>query len=84
MHDTLENVNDSTVSGLGRLARFFGFGEVMGRLYGTLLLSPEPLSLDERIADLQGFFQFAQLALQAVLGNSKSLDFDAVTRIEIE
>lgn len=178
MHDTLENVNDSTVSGLGRLARFFGFSEVMGRLYGTLLLSPDPLSLDElagtleiskgsvsmnmrdlerwamakevwvrgdrrkfykaesdmwqvirnvlgsreqrevqkalevlgesveklqaadheltpeeqelaryyldRMADLQGFFQFAQLALQAVLGNSKSLDFDAVTRIEIE
>ncbi len=178
MHDTLENVNESTVSGIGRLARFFGFGEVMGRLYGVLLLSPEPLSLDElagtleiskgsvsmnmrdlerwgmakevwvrgdrrkfykaesdmwqvirnvlgsreqrevqlalqvlgesieklqaaeselspeeqelaryyldRIAELQGFFQFAQLALQAMLGNGKSLDFDAVTRIEIE
>jgi DNA-binding transcriptional regulator GbsR (MarR family) len=178
MHETLENVNDSTVSGIGRLARFFGFSEVMGRLYGTLLLSPAPLSLDElagtleiskgsvsmnmrdlerwgmakevwvrgdrrkfykaesdmwqvirnvlgsreqrevllalqvlgesieklqaaeselspeeqelaryyldRIAELQGFFQFAQLALQAILGNGKTLDFDAVTRIEIE
>jgi len=178
MDQTLVAVNDSTVSGLGRLARFFGFSEVMGRLYGTLLLSPEPLSLDEladtleiskgsvsmnmrdlerwgmakevwvrgerrkfykaesdmwqvirnvlesreqrevnlaiqvlgssieklqaaehqlspeeqrlaryyldRIADLQAFFQFAQLALHAVLGGDKALDFDAITRIEIE
>lgn len=178
MHETIQAVNNSTISGLGRLARFFGFSDVMGRLYGTLLLSPEPLSLDElgdtleiskgsvsmnmrdlerwgmakevwvrgerrkfykaesdmwqvirnvlgsreqrevqlalhvlgesieklqaaeselepeerelaryyldRIADLQGFFQFAQLALHAVLGSDKSLDFDAVTRIEIE
>ena len=47
MHETLTAVNDSTVSGLGRLARFFGFSEVMGHLYGTLLLSPQPLSLDD-------------------------------------
>ena len=178
MHETLTAVNDSTVTGLGRLARFFGFSDVMGRLYGTLLLSPEPLSLDDlgdtleiskgsvsmnmrglerwgmakevwvrgerrkfykaesdmwqvirnvlgsreqrevqlalhvlgqsieklqaaecqlspeeqrlaryyldRIADLQAFFQFAQLALQAVLGSDEALNFDAITRIEIE
>ena len=178
MHETLTAVNNSTVSGLGRLAGFFGFIDVMGRLYGTLLLSPEPLSLDElcdtlriskgsvsmnmrdlerwgrakevwvrgerrkfykaesdmwqvirnvlgsrekrevqvalhvlgesieklqaaecqlspeeqrlaryyldRIADLQAFFQFAQLALQAVLGSDTAIDFEAVTRIEIE
>jgi len=47
MHETLTAVNDSTVAGLGRLARFFGFSDVMGRLYGTLLLSPAPLSLDQ-------------------------------------
>ncbi len=47
MHSSLEAVNNSTVAGLGRLARFFGFSEVMGRLYGTLLLSPQPLSLDD-------------------------------------
>ena len=178
MHNTLTAVNDSTVSGLGRLARFFGFSDVMGRLYGTLLLSPEPLSLDElggtleiskgsvsmnmrdlerwgmakegwvrgerrkfykaesdmwqvirnvlgsreqrevqlalhvlsesigklqaaegdlspeeqqlarfyldRIGDLQAFFQFAQLALHAVLGSEKALNFDGITKIEIE
>ncbi len=46
MHENIEAVQDSTVAGLGRLAGFFGFSDVMGRLYGTLLLSPEPLSLD--------------------------------------
>ncbi len=178
MHDTLIAVNDSTIAGLGRLARFFGFSDVMGRLYGTLLLSPEPMSLDDlgdtleiskgsvsmnmrdlerwgmakevwmrgerrkfyksesdmwqvirnvlgsreqrevqlalhvlgesieklqaaecqlspeeqrlarfyldRIGDLQAFFQFAQLALEAVLGTDRALDFEAITKIEIE
>lgn len=177
MHEALEAVNDSTVAGIGRLAGFFGFSDVMGRLYGTLMLSPEPLSLDtlastleiskgsvsmnmraierwgmakevwmrgerkkyyraesdlwqvirnilgsreqrevqlalnvlgesiaslkaadqeltpqerelaryylERIAELQSFFQIAQLALTAVLGGDGTLDFDAVTKIEI-
>lgn len=178
MHQTLVDVNDSTVSGLGRLARFFGFSDVMGRLYGTLLLSQEPLSLDDladglqiskgsvsmnmralerwgmakevwmrgerkkyyaaesdlwqvirtvlgsreqrevqvalhvlsdsvqklqkaeaelspeeqeqaryyldRVVDLQAFFKVAQLALDTVVGGEESLDFDAITRIEIE
>lgn len=178
MHKTLAAVNDSTVAGLGRLARFFGFSDVMGRLYGTLLLNPEPLSLDDladglkiskgsvsmnmrdlerwgmakevwmrgerkkyytaesdlwqvirnvlgsreqrevqvalqvlgdsveklkaaeaeltpeerelaryyldRVVDLQAFFKVAQMALETVVGSGESLDFDAVTRIEIE
>lgn len=177
MHESLEAVNESTVAGLGRLARFVGFSEVMGRLYGTLLLNPEPLSLDElatnleiskgsvsmnmrslerwgmakevwvrgerkkyymaeadlwkvirnvlgsreqrevqvalrvlgesvtklkaaemqlepeeqelaryyleRIAELQSFFQFAQMALETVVGSKEALDFEAVTKIEI-
>ncbi len=53
MHENIEAVQESTVAGLGRLAGFFGFSEVMGRLYGTLLLSPEPLSLDDLAEDLQ-------------------------------
>lgn len=177
MHESLVAVNDSTVAGVGRLARFFGFSEVMGRLYGTLLLSPEPLSLDDlanglriskgsvsmnmrslerwgmaeevwmrgerkkyyaaepdmwkvirnvlnsrerrevqlalqvlgesveklqlahdelsseeqelaafylgRMADLQSFFRFAQMALETVLGGNSSLDFEAISKIEI-
>ncbi len=178
MHKTLIAVNNSTVAGLGRLARFFGFSDVMGRLYGTLLLSPDPLSLDDladgleiskgsvsmnmralerwgmakevwmrgerkkyyaaesdlwqvirnvlgsreqrevqvalqvlsesveklkaaeadltpaeqtlsryyldRVVDLQAFFKVAQMALDTVVGGEESLDFEAVTRIEIE
>ena len=177
MDKSLVDVNDSTVAGLGRLARFFGFSDVMGRLYGTLLLSPHALSLDDlatsleiskgsvsmnmrslerwgmakevwvrgerkkyymaeadlwqvirnvlgsrerrevqlalqvlgesieklktaeselspeerelaryylqRIAELQSFFQFAQMALETVLGNDDTLEFEAVTKIEI-
>ena len=53
MHDSLIGVQDSTVAGLGRLAGFFGFSDVMGRLYGILLLSPEPMSLDQLSEGLQ-------------------------------
>jgi len=177
MNEKLIAVNDSTIAGIGRLARYFGFAEVMGRLFGTLLMSPEPMSLDdlaaqleiskgsvsmnmralerwgmakevwmrgdrkkyyaaehdlwqvirnvlssrerrevelalqvlgdsveklqsagnelspedrdlaefyqERISDLQAFFTVAQMALETVLGSGESLDFDAVTKIEI-
>lgn len=53
MHENLVAVQDSTVAGLGRLAGFFGFSDVMGRLYGTLLLRPEPLSLDDLAEELR-------------------------------
>ena len=53
MHANLVAVEESTVAGLGRLAGFFGFSELMGRLYGTLLLSPEAMSLDDLAEGLQ-------------------------------
>lgn len=53
MDEALQAVNQSTVAGLGRLAGFFGFSEVMGRLYGTLMLSPEPMSLDDLAGSLE-------------------------------
>jgi DNA-binding transcriptional regulator GbsR (MarR family) len=53
MHENLEAVEESTVAGLGRLAGFFGFSELMGRLYGTLLLSPDAMSLDDLAEGLQ-------------------------------
>ena len=178
MDDSLVSVNESTVEGIGRLARYFGFAEVIGRLYGTLLMSPEPMSLDdlgsqleiskgsvsmnmralerwgmakeiwvrgerkkyyaaehdlwqvirnvlssrelrevqialqvlgdsveklknaegdlspedrelakfylERIGDLQALFTVAQLALETVLGRNDTIDFDAVTRLELK
>lgn len=51
--DSLHAVNDSMLEGLGKLAEYFGFNKVMGQLYGALLLSPEPLSLDDLANTLQ-------------------------------
>lgn len=49
-HDiTIESAQESMLDGLGQLASYFGFGKVMGQLYGALLLSPEPLSLDDLV-----------------------------------
>jgi DNA-binding transcriptional regulator GbsR (MarR family) len=47
MDETLQAVRDSMIRGLGQLTDFFGFSPVMGHLYGALLMSPTPLSLDE-------------------------------------
>lgn len=50
-------------------------------------LSPEEQELAkyylERIDDLQAFFEFAQMALETVLGGQETLDFESVTKIEI-
>ena len=48
----LQIVHDSMLDGLGQLADYFGFSSVMGQLFGTLLLSAEPLSLDDMTARL--------------------------------
>jgi DNA-binding transcriptional regulator GbsR (MarR family) len=47
MDENLRAVRESMIRGLGQLTDFFGFSPVMGRLYGALLMSPSPLSLDE-------------------------------------
>ncbi len=48
----LQVVHDSMLDGLGQLADYFGFSKVMGQLYGTLLLSAEPLCLDDMMERL--------------------------------
>ncbi|MDQ7025059.1 MAG: hypothetical protein Q9P44_05815 [Anaerolineae bacterium] len=48
----LHTVHDSMLDGLGQLADYFGFSKMMGQLYGTVLLSPKPLSLDDMMARL--------------------------------
>jgi DNA-binding transcriptional regulator GbsR (MarR family) len=49
-HDpNLVAVQDSMLDGLGQLASYFGFSKVMGQLYGALMLSREPLSLDDLV-----------------------------------
>jgi DNA-binding transcriptional regulator GbsR (MarR family) len=49
-HDiNLQAVQDSMLDGLGQLASYFGFSKVMGQLYGALMLSANPLSLDDLV-----------------------------------
>ncbi|MBA3869713.1 MAG: helix-turn-helix domain-containing protein [Anaerolineae bacterium] len=49
-HDmNLQAVQDSMLDGLGQLASYFGFSKVMGQLYGALMLSAAPLSLDDLV-----------------------------------
>lgn len=47
LNPALRGVHDSMMQGLGQLADYFGYNRVMGELYATLLLSPEPMSLDD-------------------------------------
>jgi HTH-type transcriptional regulator, glycine betaine synthesis regulator len=51
-HPDLAAVHDSMLDGLGQLSYYFGFGKVMGQLFGALLLSPVPLSLDDMMERL--------------------------------
>jgi DNA-binding transcriptional regulator GbsR (MarR family) len=44
---TLIVVHDSMLDGLGQLAEYLGFSKVMGQLYGALLMSGDPLCLDD-------------------------------------
>ena len=48
----LRAVNDSMLEGLGQLADYFGYNKVMGKMYGALLLSPRPMSLDDMVEHL--------------------------------
>lgn len=52
LNPTFQTVHDSMLEGLGQLANYFGFSKVIGQLYGTLMLSPEPLSLDDIVERL--------------------------------
>jgi DNA-binding transcriptional regulator GbsR (MarR family) len=51
-HKDLITVHNSMLEGLSQLADYFGFPKVMGQLYGALLLSGEPLSLDDMMDTL--------------------------------
>ncbi len=44
---SLQVAHDSMLDGLGQFAEYFGFSKVMGQLYGALLMSADPLSLDD-------------------------------------
>lgn len=51
-NEKIRDVHDSMLEGLGQLADYFGFSKVMGQLYGTLVLSANPLSLDDMMERL--------------------------------
>jgi DNA-binding transcriptional regulator GbsR (MarR family) len=48
----LDTVHHSMLDGLGQLSDYFGFGKVMGQIYGALLLSDRPLCLDDLVERL--------------------------------
>lgn len=49
----LQAVHNNMLEGLGQLSDYFGFSKVMGQLYGAVLLSPEPLCLDDLMERLE-------------------------------
>ncbi len=49
INSDLQAVQDSMLDGLGQLSNYFGFSKIMGQLYGALLLSAHPLSLDDLV-----------------------------------
>lgn len=71
--DELQVVHDSMLDGLGQLAVYFGFNKVMGQLYGTLLLSANPLSLDDMMSRLG-------ISKANVSTNMRSLDHMGMVR----
>ena len=46
MEDSLKVVRQQFVQGMGEISRFWSFSPVMGRMYGLLYLSNEPLTAD--------------------------------------
>jgi DNA-binding transcriptional regulator GbsR (MarR family) len=49
----LESVHENMLDGLGQLADYFGFGKVMGHIYGAMLMSDRPLCLDDLVERLE-------------------------------
>jgi DNA-binding transcriptional regulator GbsR (MarR family) len=50
--DELQEARERLVNGLGRISDFWGFGKIMGQLYGVLYLSPEAMTLDQMATEL--------------------------------
>jgi DNA-binding transcriptional regulator GbsR (MarR family) len=50
MTDTLDTIKNELVEGLSGISAFWGFPKGMGAIFAMLYLSPNPLSLDELVA----------------------------------
>lgn len=49
----LEEIATEFINNLGRVADFFGFNRLIGQLYASLFISPEPLTLDDMVERLR-------------------------------
>jgi DNA-binding transcriptional regulator GbsR (MarR family) len=47
MADQIAEIAEGIMEAMGRISSFWGFGKIMGQLYGLLYLSFKPLTLDE-------------------------------------
>lgn len=46
-NQNITQAHDHFIQGMSRISNFWGFPKAMGAIYGTIYLSPNPLSLDE-------------------------------------
>ena len=72
-HPDIRAVHDSMLDGLGQLADYFGFSKVLGQLYGTLMLSATPLSLEDMVERLD-------ISKASVSMNMRSLEHMGMVR----
>lgn len=52
MSAELDAIRQRFIEGMSRIGRFWGFPKALGAIYGALYLSPEPLSLDDLVAQV--------------------------------
>ncbi len=52
MNDELAEAREHFIQGMSRISHFWGFPKAMGAIYGAVYLSPEPLSLDDLVAQV--------------------------------
>ncbi len=49
MTDNLRQAREHFIQGMSRISAFWGFPKAMGAIFGAIYLSPEPLSLDDLV-----------------------------------
>lgn len=52
MDDPLTEARQNFIQGMSRISHFWGFPKAMGAIYGAIYLSPQPVSLDELVAQV--------------------------------
>lgn len=67
MDDSLVNAKQNFVQGMSRISHFWGYPKAMGAIYGSLYLSPHPLSLDDMVQEVN-------ISKGAVSTNIRSLE----------